>query len=233
MPPVTRSSGASGPRKSSRLIRTRAWTPWLQVSSSIATQSQLEVCGAPTRIPVRGTSPTVRQRASRRTVRAKALRSMWFLGSMRWSSRATPTLRGRSGTPVSRGTSAPPTPRAARHRRRTRRRRARGRLLRRAVCCPPRPTGSQQPHQRPPPASAAGRARRTPAAQPGRDGRRRVVGPRQVRHQDPCHEDQVSYGDVRRAAAGQPRTRRPRRSTLRGSDLPPRSRPARPRHLPR
>ncbi len=54
MPPVTRSSGASGPRNSSRLIRTFGGTPSRHVSMTMATQSQLDVCGAPTRMPVVG-----------------------------------------------------------------------------------------------------------------------------------------------------------------------------------
>ncbi|GEP35377.1 hypothetical protein NSZ01_31450 [Nocardioides szechwanensis] len=45
-----------------------------QASSIVITQSQLDVCGAPTRIPLRGTVPVVFQRAARRTTRANVLR---------------------------------------------------------------------------------------------------------------------------------------------------------------
>ena len=44
----------------------------------MATQSQLDVCGAPTRMPDAGACPTVFQRANRSTRRANALRSTGF-----------------------------------------------------------------------------------------------------------------------------------------------------------
>ena len=64
-PPVARSSGPSGPRKNSFLTSRRICTSLVQASSIVSTQSQLDVCGAPTRMPLRGTSPTARQRAAR------------------------------------------------------------------------------------------------------------------------------------------------------------------------
>src|SRR5665811_1459509 len=76
MPPLRRSRGPSGVRMISFLINTRGGTPPLHINSSMATQSQLDVCGAPTRMPDLGTSPTVCQRARRITRRAIALRTV-------------------------------------------------------------------------------------------------------------------------------------------------------------
>src|SRR5450756_2218452 len=58
MPPLARSSGPSGVRMISALISTRGGTPPLHINNHMATQSQLDVCGAPTRMPDLGTSPT-------------------------------------------------------------------------------------------------------------------------------------------------------------------------------
>src|SRR5450756_2203292 len=76
MPPLARNRGPSGVRMISALISTRGGTPPLHINSSMATQSQLDVCGAPTRMPELGTSPTVCQRVSRNNNRANALRTV-------------------------------------------------------------------------------------------------------------------------------------------------------------
>jgi hypothetical protein len=69
--PVARMTGARGPAKNSFFTMIRGWRPWFQASSRAMTQSQLEVCGAPTTIPCRGKEPSVRHRARRRTARAR------------------------------------------------------------------------------------------------------------------------------------------------------------------
>src|SRR5450759_4497863 len=76
MPPLARNRGPSGVRMISALISTRGGTPPLHINSSMATQSQLDVCGAPTRMPELGTSPTVCQRVSHNKNRANALRTI-------------------------------------------------------------------------------------------------------------------------------------------------------------
>src|SRR5450631_153652 len=76
MPPFARNRGPSGEAMISALISTRGGTPPLHINRSMATQSQLDVCGAPTRMPELGTSPTVCQRASRNVNRANALRTI-------------------------------------------------------------------------------------------------------------------------------------------------------------
>ena len=73
MPPSRGSSQPSGPRNSSFLMSTRGVTPPRHMMSSIITKSQLDVCGAPTRTPVRGTSPTAVQRVAHSTNLASRL----------------------------------------------------------------------------------------------------------------------------------------------------------------
>ena len=53
--PVERRIGPSGPLKNSFLTSSRTWTLLSQASSIVSTQSQLDVWGAPTRMPRLGT----------------------------------------------------------------------------------------------------------------------------------------------------------------------------------
>ncbi len=73
--PVRRMNQPSGPLKNESFTSSRICTPLSQASSMVSTQSQFEVCGAPTRMPRRGTVPAVRQRASRSRARARARRT--------------------------------------------------------------------------------------------------------------------------------------------------------------
>ena len=72
--PVARMRLPSGPLKKDSLTSSRILMLLSQASSWVMTQSQFEVCGAPTRMAVGGTSPTVFQRLSRRISRARFLR---------------------------------------------------------------------------------------------------------------------------------------------------------------
>ncbi len=55
-------------------MSTRGATPPRHMMRSIITKSQLEVCGAPTRMPLRGTSPTAVHRVAHSTNLASRLR---------------------------------------------------------------------------------------------------------------------------------------------------------------
>ena len=62
--PVARRIGASGPTKNSFFTSSLIWMSLSQARSIVSTQSQLDVCGAPTSTARCGTVPTVRHRAS-------------------------------------------------------------------------------------------------------------------------------------------------------------------------
>ena len=61
----------TGPLKNESLTSSRILMLLSQASSWVMTQSQFEVCGAPTRIAVGGTSPTVFHPLRRRISRAR------------------------------------------------------------------------------------------------------------------------------------------------------------------
>ena len=133
MPPSRGSSQPSGPRKSSFLMSTRGVTPPRHMMSSIMTKSQLDVCGAPTSTPVRGTSPTAVQPLSRSTNLASRLlitflsrgsapcgRQGQTYGRPPRSRAACPTdYAVRGSGPLSRGHAARTTTTERRHRQRT------------------------------------------------------------------------------------------------------------------
>ena len=73
--PVARRIGASGPTKNSFFTSSLIWMSLSHARNIVSTQSQLDVCGAPTSTARCGTVPTVRHRASRSRRRARLRRT--------------------------------------------------------------------------------------------------------------------------------------------------------------
>ena len=78
-------------------MSTRGVTPPRHMMSSIITKSQLDVCGAPTSMPLRGTSPTAVQRVAHSTNLASRLLITSLSRTPPWRRRPVPPRYGRPG----------------------------------------------------------------------------------------------------------------------------------------